>query len=342
MQKTDRYLNLDGMRGYAAIGVALMHIEANGSYSMSGVVYESLIPSFSNFIYMFMMLSAFSLCCGYYNRFKNREIDLDIFYKRRYQRIWPYFAILCTLELIVNHDINSLYEWFADITLAFGLLPNANIGVVGVGWFLGVIFVFYMVFPFFVFLIGSRKRAWLLLAITIIFNVLCRVYFLNDNHVVKGFREGSSFLYSAMFFAAGGLVYVYREKIKQFNILVKISLLIVMFGLITIDFFVYRSILIRLIIFSLMLLVLISADGKLMLFVFQNRIAKFLGGISMEIYLCHMFVLRVLQRVHIDALTGNNYINYWIVSIVTIGGSLVTAIIIKKVIAVSTSMIKKK
>ena len=92
-----------------------------------------------------MMISAFSLCCGYYKKFKENNIELEKFYKRRYQRIWPYFAILCTLDLIVSHNLKSLYEWFADLTLAYGLLPNANLEVIGVGWFLGVIFVFYMV-----------------------------------------------------------------------------------------------------------------------------------------------------------------------------------------------------
>lgn len=95
-----------------------------------------------------MLLSAFSMCCGYYEKVKNGTLDLEHFYKRRYQRIWPFFAILCTLELIVEHKLTAFYEWIADLTLAFGLLPNPNISVVGVGWFLGVIFVFYMIFPF--------------------------------------------------------------------------------------------------------------------------------------------------------------------------------------------------
>lgn len=342
MQKADRYPNLDGMRGYAAIGVALMHIAANGIYNLSGVVYDSLIPSFSNFIYMFMMFSAFSLCCGYYKKFAEKDIDLEKFYKRRYQRIWPYFAILCTLDLIASHNLNSLYEWFADLTLAYGLLPNANLGVVGVGWFLGVIFVFYMIFPFFVFLIGNKKRAWAVLAITVIFNYLCRIYFLDTNHVVKDFRTGSAFLYSAMFFIAGGLIYLYREKLKQIPFAKKVVVLVAMLSLVAVDYFAYKSITIRLVIFSLMLILLISADGKLMTVIFQNRIAKFLGSISMEIYLCHMFIFRILQKVHVDAVTKNDYIDYWIVSVLTLIGAIITAVVIKKVIALISGIIEKK
>lgn len=46
------------------------------------------------------------------------------------------------------------------MTLCQGLLPNMRIEVIGVSWTLAVIFVFYMLFPFFCFLIGNKKRAW--------------------------------------------------------------------------------------------------------------------------------------------------------------------------------------
>lgn len=154
----ERYENLDGMRAYACIGIVLMHVRANGNYGLDGFIYDRLIASFTNLTFFFMLLSAFSMCCGYYERFRTNTISLESFYKRRYERIWPYFALLCTMELIVDHNLISLYEWIADISLAFGLLPNANINVVGVGWFVGIVFVFYMIFPFFCFLIGNKNE----------------------------------------------------------------------------------------------------------------------------------------------------------------------------------------
>jgi peptidoglycan/LPS O-acetylase OafA/YrhL len=93
----ERYNNLDGLRAYAAIGIAMMHVLENGNYAVSGFWSTRLIPSFTNFTFLFMIISAFSMCCGYYDRLKNGTIDLEAFYKRRYQKIWPYFAALCTL-----------------------------------------------------------------------------------------------------------------------------------------------------------------------------------------------------------------------------------------------------
>lgn len=210
----ERYENLDGLRAYACIGIVLMHIRANGNFRISGFLFDKVIALFGNFTFLFMLLSAFSMCCGYFERFQNNSISLEQFYKRRYERIWPFFALLCTVELLVDHSLASFYEWFADLTLAFGLLPNANISVVGVGWFLGVIFAFYMIFPFFVFLIANKRRAWMVMGIVIVMNVLCQLFFFDGNHVVEGFAARTNLIYSSIFFVAGGIIYLYREKIR--------------------------------------------------------------------------------------------------------------------------------
>lgn len=210
----ERYENLDGMRVYACIGIVLMHVLANGNFSLSGFLFESFIPSLTNMVFLFMLLSAFSMCCGYYERFKNGTVSLEQFYGRRYQRILPFFAVLCTAELIMDHNLSSLYEWFADLTLSFGLLPNANISVVGVGWFIGVVFLFYMLFPFFTVAIANKPRAWAAFGTVLLLHILCRLYFFNYNHVAESFTARTNIIYCAIFFVAGGLIYLYRDQLK--------------------------------------------------------------------------------------------------------------------------------
>lgn len=117
-----------------------MHIKANGSYDLPGFIGNELIGSMGEFVYLFMMISGFSMCCGYYNRIISNEIAVGEFYGKRYRKIWPYFAALCLLDFAISPSLESLYETFADLTLCFGLLPNANISVIGVGWFIGVVF----------------------------------------------------------------------------------------------------------------------------------------------------------------------------------------------------------
>lgn len=39
---------------------------------------------------------------------------------------------------------------------------------------------------------------------------------------------------------------------------------------------------------------------------------KFIGGLSMEIYLCHMVMFRVIEKVHLENYILNPHIYYWV------------------------------
>lgn len=207
MPKKERYDGLDALRAYAILGIILMHVLENGGYQKHGFLFERLIPAFTNFVFLFMMVSAFGMCCGYYEKIRNKSISVDEFYSKRYEKIWPYFALLCILDIAISPSINALYEGFANLTLCFGLLPNAHISVIGVGWTLGVIFVFYLLFPFFCYLIGNRKKAWMTLVVALLFNLIASSYFDADR---------TNIIYSAVYFVAGGMVYLYRVELKRY------------------------------------------------------------------------------------------------------------------------------
>lgn len=205
--KAERYEGIDGLKAYAILGIALMHVLANGKYEMGGFVFERLIPSFTNLVFLFMMVSGFGMCCGYYQKIVDRKISMEDFYTKRYIKIWPYFALLCALDFVISPSKESLFEVFANLTLCQGLLPNANISVIGVSWTLAVIFVFYMLFPFFCFLIENKKRAWGVAAVALVFNYLCSSYF-NAGR--------TNIVYDAIYFIAGGLIFLYRKELVEF------------------------------------------------------------------------------------------------------------------------------
>lgn len=206
MQK-ERYEGIDGLKAYAIIGIALMHILANGEYELGGFVFEQLIPAFTNLVFLFMMVSGFGMCCGYYQKIIDRKISMEEFYSKRYIKIWPYFALLCALDFVISPSKNSLYEVFANLTLCQGLLPNTNISVIGVSWTLAVIFVFYMLFPFFCFLFGNKKRAWIVAVAALIFN------FVSSNYFNVGRKN---IVYDAIYFIIGGLIFLYRKELAEF------------------------------------------------------------------------------------------------------------------------------
>lgn len=75
-----RYTSLDGLRSIAAIGIVIMHVLANldTTPDKSTILYGTVIPSLTNFVYLFFSISAFAMCCGYYERMKSGQIFLTI------------------------------------------------------------------------------------------------------------------------------------------------------------------------------------------------------------------------------------------------------------------------
>ena len=85
--KVDLYGGTDGLKAYAIIGIALMHILSNGNYKLGGFVFGQLIPNFTNLVFLFMMASGFGMCCGYYQKITDRKISMEEFYSKRYIKI---------------------------------------------------------------------------------------------------------------------------------------------------------------------------------------------------------------------------------------------------------------
>lgn len=326
MNKKIYYASIDGLRAFAAIGIVLMHVLFNGRYEIDGFVFKKLIPSFTDLVFLFMVISGFSMCCGYWDKIINNKLSLSDFYGKRFKRILPFFCMLVIIDIIISPSIASLYEGFADLTLLFGFLPDAgSISVIGVGWFLGLVFVFYLVFPFFCVLLANKKRAWAAFMISLIYNFVCENYFDVDR---------KNILYSACFFLAGGLIYLYKYKISGFNKWIVLGIVLVLVVLYYINGNICLSLLVSC---SLLVYAIVSRGGVL-----ENRITKFLSSISMEIYLCHMLIFRILEKLKLTNIAGNDFWSYLITFIFTIIGAILFAMFAKKIIRFLNSKDFKK
>lgn len=308
-----------------------MHVLANADYALSDFVFERLIPSFTNLVFLFMVVSGFSLCCGYFHKVINNLISVNEFYSKRYAKIWPFFALLCILDLVISPSKNALYEVFANLTLCFGLLPNADISVIGVGWFLGLVFIFYLVFPFFCYLLSDKKRAWLSFATVLVFHYLCAVRFEAGR---------ANIVYSAMFFFAGGMIFLYKEILQKtaekYHWLLMFSIL----TLAVVYYTVSSSGYVMLMLFSAMLIYALRESEKA--YILSNPITKFLSGISLEIYLSHMVVFRIIEKLGITKLFDSDLMSYVVTSIGTIAGTIGFSLLVKKFLACVVKCYKTK
>ena len=363
-----RYESLNGLRAIAAIGVVLMHVRKNIDVAVTGnFIYGQVISVMSDFVFLFMMVSAFSLCCGYYDRFKKGAITPNEFYKRRYSRILPFFAILVLISVLIPHSPNKaavakasvsllgssglpscverIIEGLTQLTLSFGLLPNPSMSIMGVGWFLGVIFLFYMLFPFFVFMMDNKKRAWISLLITNLLCFFCIIYFHSDKFVCFE-AVPKSFLYNIPYFAVGGLIFLYREKIEEFMIR-RNKKCIVLFTCAAFTVFYwlcgewkhgYSGVLIKSVTFGAWLIFAVGCTTK----VLHNYVLDYLSGISMEIYLSHMMSFRAVQYLHVSNYIHNVHVIYIVTCLLTLAVAIIFSHTIKYWFLPKTSLPFKK
>lgn len=327
-QKKEHYDNLNGLRTIGALSIPFMHILANSQYEITNKSAINIIMSFAMFVQLFFIMSAFGMCCGYYEKIKSGTISLNSFYLKRYKKLFPFFALLALLDFIIGKGSDSIYELFADLTLAFGLLPNSDIQVIGVGWTLGVIFAFYMLFPFFVFSIDNKKRAWFSLMIAVTFYYACEYYFVVDGHQVR-----CNFLIWSSYFVTGGLIYLYRKKICEFFGDKRLSFFVVCCIASVLWYFLPKEhgieTLKTLTVFALWVMYAISVKSSFL----NNRVTKFFSDISFEIYLSHMMIFRVVEKLGLINLSSNDIVSYLITVTLVICLDTVFVVIVKKVLS---------
>jgi len=324
LPKKVRYDSFNGLRAIAALGIAIMHYRAFIAVKPNENFFtSSCIPFFTEFVFLFFMVSAFGMCCGYFDKFtinpetKASAFNTNSFYTKRFSRIWPYFALLVTIDLImyvVQHGITfdcglrgELYMALADYTMCFNFLPNPAITVIGGGWFLGTIFVFYIMFPFFVFLLNSKKRAWFAMFVALMMHLLTVHYFLTPEFCLQSQIENArhEITYSFIFLFSGGILFLYKDSLYKENILFKAVLLALVVAGTIAQLVWHPSILgenrlYQLILFAIWIVYAMNGGFAVKGIKFlDNKVMKFLGDLSMEIYLTHMMMLRLLEKIHL-------------------------------------------
>lgn len=278
-----------------------------------GVLTERIIPSFDYLVYLFMIISGFGMCNGYYQKLKDGNYDLNKFYSRRYKKTVPFFSILIIVNCILEFNRENIFEGLMEITMLFGFLPNNSLSVIGVAWTLGAIFAFYIIFPFVVFLLNDKRKGIIFLIVTLGITYMCQSYFMTEKFVTSNFTMRHSFLFCLPYFLSGGLIYLYRNELSATVNLHKRAVLlgcvILAVGYLLspdeiggFDMIVPKT----LILYSAMVCAVLGEQNKWL----SNRFTKFISEISMEMYLAHMVVFRVVEKLHIEKVCDNAILRY--------------------------------
>lgn len=279
------------------------------------------IPFFTEFVFLFFMVSSFGLCCGYFSRF-----EINKFYSKRISRVWPYFALLVSIDVVMyvvtngveweNGLRDEIFQALADLTMCFNFLPNPDIKVIAGGWFLGTIFVFYIMFPFFIFLLSTKKRAWFAFAVSLLVHIMTVRYFLTTEFCLQSQIDNArhEITYSFIFLMGGGLLYLYKDKMKKLErtLIYRVLFLIILLLATFLQVYCHPTILgenriYLLLFFALWIIYAISGGISFNGYKFlDNKIMKFFGDISMEIYLTHMMMFRLIEKFHLHHYISDN------------------------------------
>jgi len=145
----DRIDGLDSLRGFAAMGILLLH-----TIALLKLHTWSELPTFVAYLSLavplFFAISAFSLCVGYFGKLTDGR-QITRFFQRRYLRIAPlfYFMMLVylTRRLYLGWGIPSADEILINLTFIFSFIPGYHESIVAAGWSIGIEMAFYVVFP---------------------------------------------------------------------------------------------------------------------------------------------------------------------------------------------------
>lgn len=319
------YYGIDYLRVVACIGIVMMHMlsKDNNSYVISGFVTEKMIPSFTNFVYLFMTISAFGMCTGYYEKVMNGRINWVEFYKKRYLKVLPFFSVVVLLDIVMKHNINSIVEAIPNLTLTRGFFDN-NISQVGVAWFLGLIFVFYAIFPLFCAMLNSKKSAWFFFALSLLLN-----YVVGNYYAI----ERTNIAYSMPFLLLGGLIYLYIGELSSVKGILFIPITV---AVVSFYYLIGENVYTWLLVSSVLLI------QALVLNIRKNNMISFLSGISLEIYLSHMVVFRGIEKLQLNYIFGNGVAQYMTTVVLVFCLSILFTLSVKCVIKKLHQWLAKK
>lgn len=330
-KRKNRLSSLDGLRAFAAIAIVIFHVFMRAPYDFNNWFANEIIYKLGTLVSLFMVISAFSMCCGYYDKIKNNQISLNDFYKRRYIKILPFFFIMVFIDIVVSKfNSNNMIEGFANLTLLFAFIPNTHIEVIGVAWTLGVIFAFYVLFPFFVFMIWDKKRAWLSFLLSLLLSYFTRTYFIE-----RILPPVVNIIFWLPYFVVGGLIFLYKDQfLKNFkDKKIVFILFIFLFTtllriknpyIVNIDLYEFYKILNDA---SLVILTIASTS-----FILDNRITRFISIISFEIYLSHTMMIRVVEMLGVFTFTKSNSINIIVCCVIVLVLTVLFAYFATKII----------
>ena len=311
--------------GFSILTILFFHFFENVSdfgesspFYTAATVYNTVFGSVG--VDIFLFLSGMGL---FFSMAKNSNVPS--FYKRRLKRILPAYLIIggfgwIALDFLIQQ--RGILRFLSDFsTVSFWAEGNWLV------WYISFIMVMYFVFPLIYRLLNVRSRSLsnilisVLIAAVIVLNILLSFFATEfyDNTEVALWRT-VIFLIGAWF---GKTVYKKEKLTYEFYLLVALSIVFTVMTFITSaePGFLWGIFELRFQMTFYPFIILIAAAGVISLFDGRlfNRGLKWLGGISLELYLSHVMIRAIFNSI---GLPTYNILNYLMVLVLSFAVSI--------------------
>jgi peptidoglycan/LPS O-acetylase OafA/YrhL len=322
---------LTGIRGYAALGVVLVHC----SIVFRG--YDERIDHLINLgkhgVVAFFVLSAFSLAISMSHNPLNCRKNIAHYFSRRFWRIMPLYVLMCVVCAMIPSMGSSSVGGNAppnpdvvkDVLMHVTLLNIFNHqyanSIISVEWTIQLEMFAYLLLP--VLFIGTKNQKWKWgLLLTLIFYIIGK----QGNSFERLLPEGQTFydhdwsIFKYFFAFYAGTLAFNRISTTRFKYSPHMSDAIV-FGLVAFLFLfaVYFPTSERLIVTLWVIAViyaLLKATGRSRC-LFENKVILHIGKISFSIYLIHMPLYRwVMPRSEVQVYSLGDFLAFFLLLMV--------------------------
>ncbi|MFM1962610.1 MAG: hypothetical protein RLZZ172_1455 [Bacteroidota bacterium] len=288
--------NIDGLRGFLAIGVFIHHVDIWFHYLQTGLWNKGSSDLYAYFggisVSFFFMITAF-LFVSRILQFDKETIDWKHLFIARFFRLFPmyFFSLLILLFIIFQTSsweikvgwfklIKNIGYWLTFTIFSDGIINANNLtGIInaGVVWSLPFEWVFYFSLPVLALLItGKHINVFYIILGLLFVSLFIKIHGFEVKHILS--------------FAGGSIapfVLKYGKKTVNYNKWYYSLFILGCFGLIAIvgdlsDFFIKSTIAL---IFTLIAL------GNNLWGLLNSRVLKFLGEICYSTYLLHGIVI---------------------------------------------------
>jgi len=177
-------LGLDILRGICALSIAIYHV-----YFWSHDIEFTVISRYG--VYIFFILSGFSINYQYANKIKNLD-DIKLFIAKRFIRLFPLlFLVIISTHMMPmlkgNFSLSAFYSAIMTGTLLFGFgEPSLTASITG-GWSLGIEFSFYILYPLILSICQSTRSYIVLTFILFLLKIIFAEYIVHSNTPYNGY-----------------------------------------------------------------------------------------------------------------------------------------------------------